>query len=142
MRRVSIVPILVCLAAACSAGPLDEYAIESVGIVSAPRLEFLQARAGMKFLQVRFEFENRAGKPVTLKALDFSLKDTAGRLHPFSAQVLDMGQARGTAEAVVQPGQRLAGSVVFQVPKDSLPAVLIFRREIGGGLIVKLLSSG
>lgn len=128
--------------AACGARPFDQVGITAVELRSAPKLEFLRARVGMKFLEVRFEFENRGGEPLTLKALDFSLRDSAGRLYPYSAQVLDMGQPRGTVEATLEPGQRASGSVVFQVPADAVPGSLIYRREVEGGLSIRLGSSG
>ena len=123
---------------ACGHSPFEDISITAVELRQAPRLEFLRARVGMKFLEVKFEMENRASEPLFVKALDFSLRDTKGALHPYSAQVLDMGQPPGTVTAEVPPGGRLTGSVVFQVPSDSDPAELIYRREIGGGLSVRL----
>jgi len=113
-----------------------------VELRQAPRLEFLRARVGMKFLEVRFEFENLSDDPVTLRAIDFALRDAAGTLHPFSAQVLDMGQAPGQAQIELQHGMKLPGSVVFQIPEQSEPAELIYRYNVQGGLVVRLASSG
>jgi len=123
---------------ACGHAPFEDVSITAVELREAPKLEFLRARVGMKFLDVRFEMENRAEEPLAVKALDFSLRDTAGTVHPYSAQVLDMGQPPGTVIAELPPGGRLPGSVVFQIPRDSEPAELIYRREIGGGLSVRL----
>ncbi len=132
---------LLAAALGCSGGPFDEVALQAVELRAAPKLEFLRARVGMKFLEVRFEFENLADEPLTLKALDFSLRDTEGRLHPYSAQVLDLGQPRGSAKAVLGPGERKRGSVVFQIPETAQPGALIYRQDLGGGLAVRLLSS-
>ncbi|MGH9866621.1 MAG: DUF4352 domain-containing protein [Candidatus Polarisedimenticolia bacterium] len=129
------------LAAGCGGGPFDDYVIHTVELNQAPKLEFLQARVGMKFLEVRFDFDNQSGDPVTLRALDFSLRDTAGTLHPFSAQVLDMGQPAGYAHVDLQPGMKQTGSVVFQIPERSDPAQLIFRYDTDGGKIVSLSAS-
>lgn len=133
---------LVLAAAACGGGPLDDIAITAVKLESAPRLDFLRARNGMKFLAVSFELENRTGDILSIKALDFSMTDTQGRLYPFSAQVLDMGQDKGVATATIRHGERLPGRVVFQVPTAALPGSLIYRQDIEGGLEVRLLSSG
>jgi len=126
------------LSPGCGHGPFDDVSITAVELRQAPRLEFLRARVGMKFLEVRFEMENRAKEPLSVKALDFSLRDTAGTVHPYSAQVLDMGQPPGTVMAEVPAGGRMPGSVVFQIPQTSDPAQLIYRRETGGGLTVRL----
>ena len=139
MRR--LVPwmlLLTALLAGCGAKPFDDVRITAVELRSAPMLEFLRARVGMKFLEVRFEFENLSDETVTLKALDFSLRDTRGTLYPFSAQVLDMGQPRGRAEAGVEPKERVPGSIVFQVPSDAVPGELIYRQELAGGLVINL----
>ena len=130
------------LLTACGGGPFDDVAITAVELRSAPKLEFLRARVGMQFLEVRFELENKGSEPLRLKALDFSLRDTAGPLYPFSAQVLDMGQPRGTATVTVEPGLRLPGSVVFQIPAEAVPGQLIYRQELEGGLAVRLAGSG
>lgn len=130
--------VLALACAACGDDPLDDISITAVELRTAPRLEFLRARVGMRFLEVRMEFENGKDEPVAVKQLDFALRDTRGTLHPFSAQVLDMGQPRGFPTVHVQPGQRLAGSVVFQIPEESAPAELIYRQELGGGLSVSL----
>lgn len=123
---------------ACGQGPFDDYVIRAVELRQAPRLEFLRARAGMKFLEVRFEFENRSGEPLTLRALDFALRDSRGTLHPFSAQTLDLGQPRAQPHAVLQPGQIQPGSIVFQVPATAVPAALIYRQDVAGGMVVNL----
>jgi hypothetical protein len=128
------------LGIACTEQPFRGVAIQAVELRQAPKLEFLRARVGMKFLEVRFEFENMTDDPITLRAIDFSLRDTAGTLHPFSAQVLDMGQPRGQAHAELQPGMKLPGSVVFQIPEPSRPGELIYRYELAGGLKVRLSS--
>ncbi|HKY32268.1 MAG TPA: DUF4352 domain-containing protein [Candidatus Polarisedimenticolia bacterium] len=137
-----ILPAALLGAAGCAAQPLEGLVIEAVELRQAPRLEFLRARVGMKFLEVRFDFENRSDDTVTLKALDFSLRDAAGTLHPFSAQVLMMGQPRGQAHIDVQPGLRLPGSVVFQIPEGSAPAELIYRYDLDGGKVISLRASG
>src|SRR5881628_2166852 len=124
--------------AACGHGPFDDVAITAVELRQAPKLEFLRARVGMKFLEVRFEIENHAKEPLTLRALDFSLRDRGGTLYPFSAQVLDMGQPPGEVKAQVPPGGRLGGSVVFQIPQKAEPAELIYLQDSGGGLAVRL----
>jgi hypothetical protein len=129
------------LCAACGEQPFQGMTIQAVELRQAPKLEFLRARVGMKFLEVRFEFENMTEDPITLRAIDFSLRDTAGTLHPFSAQVLDMGQPRGQAHVDLQHGMRLPGSVVFQIPEGSQPAELIYRYAVQGGLKVTLASS-
>lgn len=126
---------------ACGSRPFQGVSIQAVELAQAPKLEFLRARVGMKFLAVRFEFENLTDDPIRLSSTDFSLRDTAGTLHPFSAQVLDMGQPRGQAHVDVQPGMRLPGSVVFQIPDRSQPGELIYRYEMQGGLKVRLASS-
>ena len=138
IASASTILILLALAGACGGGPLDDVAITAVELRQAPKLEFLRARVGMKFLEVRFELENRSKEPLKLKALDFSLRDSGGTLYPFSAQVLDMGQPRGEPNAVVPPKVTLSGSVVFQVPEKAQPAQLIYRQEVSGGLAVKL----
>lgn len=141
MRRLGSAVILAAgLLSGCTGGPFDDVRITAVELRSAPRLEFLRARVGMKFLEVRFEFENAGNETVTLKALDFSMRDTRGTLYPFSAQVLDMGQPRGKAEATVEPDQRLPGSVVFQIPSEAVPGELIYRQEVEGGLRISLKS--
>ena len=63
-------------------------------------------------------------------------------LHPFSAQVLNLGQPDGHSEVELQPGQKQAGSVVFQIPDRSVPAQLIFRYDTGGGKAISLSASG
>jgi len=138
MKRIVSFLLLLIGVIACGSGPFDNYAIDVVELRSAPKLEFLRARAGMKFLEVKFEFENRSKQPLALKALDFSLRDAAGTLYPFSAQVLDMGQPRGAATAELPAGARRAGWVVFQIPDRAVPAQLIYRQEIAGGLVVTL----
>ncbi|HET6372566.1 MAG TPA: DUF4352 domain-containing protein [Candidatus Polarisedimenticolia bacterium] len=145
MRRLWLVVVgglSVLLAAGCGKEPFDGISITAVELRAAPRLEFLHARDGMRFLEVRFEFENKTGEPVVLKALDFSLRDTAGTLYPFSAQVLDMGQPRAQTDVTVPPKQRVSGSIVFQVPWKASPGELIYRQEKDGGLSVRLLSGG
>lgn len=141
MKRAPVL-VLLLFAAACGKGPFDDVAITAVELRSAPKLEFLRARVGMKFLEVRFEFENKGREPVTLKALDFSLRDSTGRLYPYSAQVLDMGQPRGVAEAAVEPGQRVPGSIVFQIPGNAVPGELIYRQDVENGLSIRLGGSG
>jgi hypothetical protein len=136
--RAALVAAGLLAAAGCGRGPFDDVAITAVEMSQAPKLEFLRARVGMKFLEVRFEFENKGKEPITLKALDFSLRDRAGTLHPYSAQVLDMGQPRGSAQVKVEPGARLSGSVVFQIPRQAEPGELIYRQEVSGGLSVRL----
>ena len=139
MRRLLSGAVLAAaLLAGCAAKPFGDVRITAVELRSAPRLEFLRARVGMKFLEVRFEFENLADENVILKALDFSLRDTGGTLYPFSAQVLDMGQPRGEVKVSVPPKGSLSGSVVFQIPESARPAQLIFRQEVGGGLAIRL----
>jgi hypothetical protein len=142
MRKTALVLALIPFAAACARGAFDDVGITAVELRSAPRLEFLRARVGMKFLEVRFEFENKGGEPLPLQALDFSLRDAAGQLYPFSAQVLNMGQPRGVAEARIEAGQRVPGSVVFQVPERAVPGELIYRQDAGGGLAISLKPSG
>ncbi len=142
MRRAMALAAALVLMASCSRNPFQDITIDAVELRAAPKLEFLRARAGMEFLEVKFEFENRTDGPVTLKAIDFALRDAAGKLHPFSAQVLNMGQPRGQAQVVIPRGRRQAGSVVFQVPKDTVPAELIYRYDVQGGLTVSLLSAG
>ena len=122
----------------CGRGPFDDYGIRATGMSQAPRLEFLRARVGMKFLEVQFEFENRAKEPLTLKALDFALRDEKGTLYPFSAQTLDLGQPRGQAYAVIAPEQMQDGAVVFQIPSAAVPAALIYRQDLAGGLVIML----
>ena len=39
-------------------------------------------------------------------------------------------------------GQRLPGSVVFQVPERAVPGELIYRQDDGGGLAISLGASG
>ena len=141
MRR-AVAMILLLAASGCGPKPFDGISIHAVELRQAPRLEFLRARVGMKFLEVRFEFENLSDDPVTLRAIDFALRDAAGTLHPFSAQVLDMGQAPGQAQIELQHGMKLPGSVVFQIPEGSEPAELIYRYSVQGGLVVRLASSG
>jgi len=141
MRR-AVAIILMLAASGCGPQPFEGISIQAVELRQAPRLEFLRARVGMKFLEVRFEFENLSDYPVTLRAIDFALRDTAGTLHPFSAQVLDMGQPPGQAQIELQEGVKLPGSVVFQIPERSVPAELIYRYDAQGGLVVKLASSG
>lgn len=136
--RLLLAAATVLTAVACGHGPFDDMAITAVELRQAPKLEFLRARVGMKFLEVRFEIENRGKEPLTLRALDFSLRDRGGTLYPFSAQVLDMGQPRGEVKAQVPPGVRLSGSVVFQIPDRAEPAELIYRQDLGGGLSIKL----
>ena len=123
---------------ACAAKPFEDVSITAVELREAPKLEFLRARVGMKFLEVRFEMENRAREVLQVKALDFSLRDDTGKVHPYSAQVLDMGQPRGTVVAQVPAGVRVPGSVVFQIPQEAQPAALIYKREMAGGLAVSL----
>ena len=141
MKRLALVLALIPLAAACARGPFDDVDITAVELRWAPRLEFLKARVGMSFLEVRFEFANKGSAPLTLKALDFSLRDTAGQLYPYSAQVLNLGQPRGVAEARIEAGQRVSGSVVFQVPERAVPADLIYRQDVGSGLAISLKAS-
>lgn len=128
---------LVC-AASCRHTPFDDISITAVEVAQAPRLDYLHAQAGMKFLQVKFQFENKGKAPLILKALDFSLRDVSGRLHPFSAQVLDMGQPKHVAEVRIGPEELLPGSVVFQIPSAARPAEMIFRQNLEGGLAIKL----
>jgi len=142
MRRAMILGAVLVLMASCSRSPFEEITIDAVELRAAPKLEFLRARVGMEFLEVKFEFENRTDGPITLRAIDFALRDAAGKLHPFSAQVLNMGQPRGQAQVVIQRGRRQAGSVVFQVPKETVPAELIYRYQVQGGLVVRLSSAG
>ena len=128
--------------AGCGSHPLDDFGIRVVELREAPKLEFLRAHVGMRFFEVRFEFENRSEEPVTVTALDFSLRDTQGDLYALSAQVLDMGQPKAVAHAEVEPESVVSGSVVFQIPASAMPAQLIYRREVEGGLVVKLASAG
>jgi hypothetical protein len=138
----AVAAILLLAVWGCGPKPFEGLSIRAVELRQAPRLEFLRARVGMKFLEVRFEFENQSSEPVTLRAIDFALRDAAGTLHPFSAQVLDMGQPAGQAQVEIQPGGTLPGSVVFQIPERSQPAQLIYRYQADGGLVVSLGSSG
>lgn len=140
-RAVMSLLAAVGLCVACGPQPFKGMAIQAVELRQAPKLEFLRARVGMKFLEVRFEFENLSDEPITLRAIDFALRDTAGTLHPFSAQVLDMGQPRGQAHVELQHGMKLPGSVVFQIPEGSQPGELIYRYELQGGLKITLASS-
>ena len=145
MRIVKGAAVAAGLVVACygCGGPAwQDYSIQAVELRQAPKLEFLRARVGMKFLEVRFDFENGGDDPVTLRAIDFALRDTAGTLHPFSAQVLDMGQPAGHAHVEMQPGLKLSGSVVFQIPEGSVPGELIYKYEVNGGLVVPLKASG
>ena len=50
----------------CGHDPFDDVAITAVELRQAPKLEFLRARVGMKFREVRFEVENRSREPLTL----------------------------------------------------------------------------
>ena len=128
------------LLASCGSDPLDEISIAAVRLQTAPRLEFLRARKGMRFFAVKFEFENRSGETLRLRALDFALRDTQGKLYPYSAQVLDMGQPKGDAEATLESGRR-PGSVVFQIPKGVTPAALVYKPDVDGGLSISLFES-
>jgi hypothetical protein len=123
--------------ASCSHDPFEDYEIAAVELRSAPRLEFVRAHNGMKFLQVLFDFKNDSGETLVLRALDFSLRDTQGKHYPFSAQVLDMGQAFHTAESFLESGQVKSGSVVFMIPRKAVPKELVFRFEVEGGLVVR-----
>ena len=134
----AVATAMLLLVAGCDHGRFGDIGLSAVELRQAPKLEFLRARVGMRFLEVRFEIENRAKEPLVLVALDFALRDSAGKLYPYSAQVLDMGQPRGEVKAVVAPGMRLAGSIVFQIPDNAQPAQLIYRQSEGGGLAVKL----
>ena len=61
MRKlIPLILLAMALSAGCGAKPFDDVRITAVELRSAPRLEFLRARVGMKFLEVRFEFENLA----------------------------------------------------------------------------------
>jgi len=142
MRRTLAVAAALLAIASCSRDPFKDFTIDAVEIRSAPKLEFLRARVGMRFLEIRFEFENRSDGPVSLRAIDFALRDSGGTLHPFSAQVLNMGQPRGQTTVEVPRGMRQAGSIVFQVPNEARPAELIYRYEQNGGLVVRLSSGG
>ncbi len=142
MRIAAVAAGLVMACGGCGGPAWKDYSIQAVELRQAPKLEFLRARVGMKFLEVRFDFENGGDDPVTLRAIDFALRDTAGTLYPFSAQVLDMGQAAGQAQVELQPGLKLPGSVVFQVPEASVPGELIYKYEVNGGLVVPLKASG
>ena len=139
-RRIPVAALLVVGLAACG-GPFDDYTIEVIELRSAPRLEFLRARAGMEFIQVVFEFENRSREELVLKALDFSVRDTSGRLYPFSAQVIYMGQATATAAVTLGPKERRRGSVVFQVPDGTTSAEMIYMQDVEGGLSISFASS-
>jgi hypothetical protein len=125
-------------ATACRHNPFADYSITAVELRSAPKLEFLRAHRGMKFLQVLFDFKNESDETLVLRALDFSLRDSEGHHYPFSAQVLDMGQAFHTSESFLEAGQIKSGSVVFQIPRKAVPAELVFRFEVEGGLVVEL----
>ncbi len=92
----------------------------------------------MRFFAVKFEFVNNSDQPLRLSALDFALRDTEGRLYPYSAQVLDMGQPKGEAEARLESGGRRPGSVVFQIPKGAMPAELVYKSDVNGGLSISL----
>jgi hypothetical protein len=129
--------VSVCLTA-CSHGPFDDIAITAVEMAEAPKMDWMRARAEMKFLQVKFDFSNQTEEPITLQAIDFSLRDTAGTLHPYSAQVLDMGQPKHVASVRVEPEQILQGSVIFQIPRSARPAQLIYLQNKQGGLAVPL----
>jgi hypothetical protein len=130
------IPILALLATvgllaatvSCQHNPFADYAISAVELRSAPKLEFLRAHRGMKFLQVLFDFRNDSEETLVLRALDFSLRDSKGKHYPFSAQVLDMGQAFHTSESFLEPGQIKSGSVVLE---------MVFRFEVEGGLVVR-----
>ena len=124
--------------AACRHNPFADYSITAVELRSAPKLEFLRAHSGMKFLQVLFDFKNDSDETLVLRALDFSLRDAEGRHYPFSAQVLDMGQAFHTSESFLEAGQIKPGSVVFQIPRKAVPKELVFRFAVEGGLVVEL----
>jgi len=136
--RAAAAAAMLLLMAGCGRGRFDDIGISAVELRQAPKLEFLRARVGMRFLEVRFEIENRAKEPLVLIALDFALRDSAGKLYPYSAQVLDMGQPRGEVKVQVPPGARLAGSIVFQIPDSAQPAELIYRQSEAGGLATKL----
>jgi hypothetical protein len=140
LRRLLCAAALTLCAVACG-GPFDDYTVEFVELRSAPRLEFLRARSGMKFLQVMFEFENRSGEDLVLRALDFSLRDTTGRLHPFSAQVIYMGQPMATAEVTLGSKERRRGSVVFQVSSGVVPSEMVYMQDVQGGLSISFESS-
>lgn len=122
----------------CRHNPFADYSITAVELRQAPKLEFLRAHRGMKFLQVLFDFKNESDETLVLRALDFSLRDAEGRHYPFSAQVLDMGQAFHTSESFLEADQIKSGSVVFQIPRKAVPAELVFRFEVEGGLVVEL----
>ena len=122
----------------CRHSPFDDYAITAVELRQAPRLEFVRAHRGMKFFQVLFDFKNDSDETLVLKALDFSVRDTRGELYPFSAQVLDMGQAFHSAESSLESGQIRSGSVVFMIPKKAVPKEMVFRYQVEGGLAVTL----
>ncbi len=138
MRRRIIIAVVALGLASCARGPLSDYAIDAVELRSAPRLEFLRAQDGMKFLQVLFEFHNGSGEDLVLRATDFALRDADGRVYPFSAQVLDMGQPFHTAASRLEAGERRPGSVVFQIPRRAVPAEMIYRQDVEGGLAVSL----
>jgi hypothetical protein len=123
---------------ACSRGPFDDITITAVELAEAPRMDWMRARAEMKFLQVKFDFSNQTEEPITLQAIDFSLRDTGGTLHPYSAQVLDMGQPKHVASVTVEPEQILQGSVIFQIPRSARPSQLIYMQNKQGGLAVPL----
>ncbi len=140
LRSTMLVLMVLGLLAAttsCRHNPFADYAISAVELRSAPRLEFLRAHRGMKFLQVLFDFKNDSEETLVLRALDFSLRDTKGKHYPFSAQVLDMGQAFHTAESFLEAGQIKSGSVVFQIPRKAVPKEMVFRFEVEGGLVVR-----
>jgi len=141
VRRLVIAAWIAASIAGCSRGPFAYYAIEIIELRSAPRLDFLRAHNDMTFLQIVFTFHNDSGESLELTSTDFSLRDTRGRLHPFSAQVLDMGQRFHSARSILESGEKRQGAVVFQIPRGAEPAEMIYRQDVEGGLVVSLASS-
>ncbi len=124
--------------AGCGHEPFEDIEITAVSIAEAPKMDWMRARAEMKFLQVKFHFSNMTDEPIRLQAIDFSLRDATGRLHPYGAQVLDMGQPKHVATVTVEPEQILEGSVIFQIPKPAHPVEMIYMQTKQGGLAVRL----
>ena len=62
--------------------------ISAVEMAEAPKMDWMRARAEMKFLQVKFDFSNQTEEPITLQAIDFSLRDTGGTEEPVELRAL------------------------------------------------------
>jgi hypothetical protein len=103
-----------------------EITVKSVERNYKPSSEFAIPKEGMEYIKVDLYIENKSDDRISYNAFDWEIQDTDGNIENYSdAMFAQANDALGSGE--LAKGGKKSGSVVFEVPKDSVGLTLHYK---------------